>query len=62
MQAFYAGGNGGQYSMGVPELDMVLVIFGGNYSQAVTHLVKKEHIPNYILRSVAEGEAKQAVR
>jgi len=59
VQAFYAGGNGGQYSMGIPELDMAIVIFGGNYSQSVTHLAKNEHIPKYILRSVAEGEAKR---
>jgi CubicO group peptidase (beta-lactamase class C family) len=55
VEAFYAGGNGGQYSMGIPELDLAIVIFGGNYNQATTHLVKKDHIPNYILRSVLEG-------
>jgi len=58
VQAFYAGGNGGQYSMGIPELDLAIVIFGGNYNQATTHLVKKDHIPNYILRSVFLGSGK----
>jgi CubicO group peptidase (beta-lactamase class C family) len=54
--AFYAGGNGGQYTMGIPELDMSIVFFGGNYGQAVTHLVKREHIPKYVLESVDSGD------
>jgi CubicO group peptidase (beta-lactamase class C family) len=57
VQAFYAGGNGGQYVIGFPELEMAVVFFGANYNQVVTHLIKKEHVPNYILRSVALGEA-----
>jgi CubicO group peptidase (beta-lactamase class C family) len=55
VRAFYAGGNGGQYVIGIPELDLVVVFFAGNYSQAVTHLVKKKHIPDYIIKSVEHG-------
>jgi CubicO group peptidase (beta-lactamase class C family) len=59
--AFYAGGNGGQYVMGIPELDLAIVFFGGNYNQATTHLIKKEHVPNYILPSVAAGESSASI-
>lgn len=52
VQGFYAGGNGGQYVIGIPELEMSIVFFGGNYNQRILHLIKKDHIPNYILRSV----------
>jgi CubicO group peptidase (beta-lactamase class C family) len=55
VEAFYAGGNGGQYSMGIPELGLAIVMFGANYGQMTTHLAKKVHIPKYILRSVAVG-------
>jgi CubicO group peptidase (beta-lactamase class C family) len=55
VQGFYAGGNGGQYVIGVPELDLVIVFFAGNYGQSVTHLVKTEHVPNYIIRAVESG-------
>lgn len=56
VEAFYAGGNGGQYVIGIPELDLAIVFFGGNYSQAATHLIKKKHIPDYILRSVRSAQ------
>lgn len=55
VQAFYAGGNGGQYVIGIPDLDLAIVFFGGNYGQAATHLIKKKHVPDYIVRSVVQG-------
>jgi CubicO group peptidase (beta-lactamase class C family) len=55
VQAFYAGGNGGQYAIGIPALDLAIVFFAGNYSQSVTHLVKKKHIPDFIIKSVERG-------
>jgi CubicO group peptidase (beta-lactamase class C family) len=55
VQAYYAGGNGGQYVIGIPDLDLAIVFFGGNYGQPATHLIKKKHVPDYIIRSVAEG-------
>jgi CubicO group peptidase (beta-lactamase class C family) len=55
VEAFYAGGNGGQYVIGIPELDLAVVFFGGNYNQAATHLVKKKHVPDYVIKSVEEG-------
>jgi CubicO group peptidase (beta-lactamase class C family) len=57
VQAYYAGGNGGQYVMAIPELDLTLVFFAGNYNQRETHLPKKDQIPNYILKAVASEPA-----
>lgn len=52
VRVFLAGGNGGQYVIGIPELDMVIGIFGGNYGQAVSHKFRQEYVPEYILKSV----------
>ena len=43
---------GGCGEKAIPKRDLAIVIFGGNYHQANTHLVKKDHIPNDILRSL----------
>jgi CubicO group peptidase (beta-lactamase class C family) len=59
VQVFYAGGNGGQYVIGIPEFDLVAVFFGGNYNQAATHLVKKKHLPDYIVKSAEQGVGRQ---
>jgi CubicO group peptidase (beta-lactamase class C family) len=56
VEAVYAGGNGGQYSMAIPELDLALVFFGGNYNQRATHEVKREQLPKFILKAVELGE------
>jgi hypothetical protein len=32
------------------------VFFGGNYNQRILHLIKKKHVPDYILRSVSSGD------
>lgn len=55
VRIFLAGGNGGQYIIGIPELDMVLGIFGGNYGQPVARKFRQEYVPEYILKSVELG-------
>jgi len=56
VEAFYAGGNGGQYIIGVPDLDLLVVFFGGNYSQRVMHVSKREYLPAYILAAIRQPE------
>ena len=56
VKAFYAGGNGGQYIIGIPELDLVILFYGTNYSQHVMHKTKREYVPEYILKAVEMGE------
>jgi CubicO group peptidase (beta-lactamase class C family) len=52
VRAFYAAGNGGQIAMAVPELDLVIAFYGGNYSQAIARLAQKVFVPQYILPAV----------
>ncbi|MFQ5528839.1 MAG: serine hydrolase domain-containing protein [Gemmatimonadota bacterium] len=54
VKVFYAGGNGGQYVIVVPELRLNIVIFGGNYNQRILHAPKYETVPNYVLRAIEE--------
>jgi CubicO group peptidase (beta-lactamase class C family) len=54
VQAFFAGGNGGQVSMGVPDLDLVVAFHGGNYSDAATFIPQRVLVPEHILPAVSE--------
>ena len=47
--AHYAAGNGGQYSMFIPALDLVIATNGGNYADAGGFYALRELIPKYIL-------------
>lgn len=50
VRAFYAGGNGGQTSMAIPELDLAIVFFGGNYGDNPRTLgVQRELVPKHVL-------------
>jgi CubicO group peptidase (beta-lactamase class C family) len=52
VQAFFAGGNGGQLVMGIPDLDVVVAIYAGNYSDAVQYKIQEELVPQYILPAI----------
>lgn len=52
VRAFYAGGNGGQVVMGVPELDIVALFYAGNYSDQVMYMIQEKLVPDYVLRAI----------
>jgi CubicO group peptidase (beta-lactamase class C family) len=52
IRAFFAGGNGGQIVMGIPELDLVIAFYGGNYGDPVLFVPQREYVPKYILPAV----------
>jgi CubicO group peptidase (beta-lactamase class C family) len=52
VRAFFAGGNGGQIFMGIPELDLVIGFTGGNYSDAALFIPQRVFVPTYILPAV----------
>lgn len=60
VHAFYAGGAGGQVVVVIPELDLVVATFAGNYTTR-TGLRIQDLIPRYILPAVREpGDDKSA--
>jgi CubicO group peptidase (beta-lactamase class C family) len=52
VRAVYAGGNGGQVVMAIPELDLVIAFFGANYADAATFTSQRVYTPQYILPAV----------
>lgn len=62
VHAFFAGGNGGQLVMVIPELDLVIAIYAGNYSDAGTSIeIQQNYPPRYILPAVREqGDDRRA--
>ncbi|CUS43387.1 MAG: serine hydrolase [Pseudomonadota bacterium] len=52
LPAYYAAGNGGQVVIVVPALDLVVAIFGGNYSDKVMYVPQEIYTPQYILPAV----------
>jgi CubicO group peptidase (beta-lactamase class C family) len=52
IQGYFAGGNGGQLVMVIPELDMVVTIYGANYQDAATFIPQRKYIPQFILPAV----------
>jgi len=49
VRAFFAGGNGGQVVMGIPDLDLLVAIYAGNYSDPVLYKIEEQLVPQYIL-------------
>jgi CubicO group peptidase (beta-lactamase class C family) len=52
VRAYFAGGNGGQVFMGIPDLDLVVAFTGGNYAQAQTFVSQREYMPKFILPAI----------
>jgi hypothetical protein len=46
VRAFFAGGNGGRLVMGIPDLDLVVAIYAGNYSDPCSTRSKKNSYPS----------------
>ncbi|HEY6065404.1 MAG TPA: hypothetical protein VIY96_04570, partial [Thermoanaerobaculia bacterium] len=56
VHAFFAGGRGGQVVMVIPDADLVVGIFGGNFHDGRVGLrIQQEYVPQYILPAVREG-------
>jgi CubicO group peptidase (beta-lactamase class C family) len=49
LHAYFAGGNGGQIFMGIPELQLVIGFTGGNYADPVLFRAQREFVPQDIL-------------
>jgi CubicO group peptidase (beta-lactamase class C family) len=61
LQAYFASGNGGQEVMVIPELDMVVATYGGNYADRAGWLMVRELIPKFILAAVvADNQGKRS--
>ncbi len=54
IKAFFAGGNGGQTVIGIPELDLVIAFWGGNYSSRTLYRMSGDLVTDYILKAVEE--------
>ncbi len=52
LQVYFAGGNGGQISMAIPELDLAIAFTGGNYADPVLFTAQRVYVPEYILPAV----------
>jgi CubicO group peptidase (beta-lactamase class C family) len=52
VRAFFAGGNGGQVFMAIPDLDLVIGFTGGNYADAVMFNGQRVYVPRYLLPAV----------
>lgn len=52
VKAFFAGGNGGQVVIGIPELDLVIAFYGGNYADAVAYTSGQIYVPQHILPAI----------
>lgn len=52
VRAVYAAGNGGQIIMAIPELDLAVGFYGGNYGESAALTTQRVYIPEYILPAV----------
>ncbi|HEU5171703.1 MAG TPA: hypothetical protein VFU46_14240 [Gemmatimonadales bacterium] len=40
--------------MGIPDLDLVLAFYGGNYSDPVLYTAQRVYVPRYVLPALGE--------
>ena len=60
LRAYFASGNGGQVAVVIPELELVVAAFGGNYADRTSGwTMVRELIPQYILPAVRNVGARQ---
>ena len=52
VRAYFAGGNGGQIVMAVPELGLVIAFYGGNYNDPSAFISQNVYVPQHILPAV----------
>ncbi|HEX6576140.1 MAG TPA: serine hydrolase [Gemmatimonadaceae bacterium] len=52
IRAYYASGNGGQFSVLIPDLDLVVAGFGGNYNDRGGFFLIKDVIPRWIIPAI----------
>jgi CubicO group peptidase (beta-lactamase class C family) len=55
VRAYFAGGNGGQLVMVIPELELAIATYGGNYADRVSLALQQEYVPRYVLPAVREA-------
>ncbi len=54
VRAYFAGGNGGQIFMAIPDLDLVIGLTGGNYSHPATFTAQRVYVPQFLLPAVVD--------
>jgi hypothetical protein len=54
--AGHSGGNGSQLVIGIPELDLLVAFYVGNYSDPVRYRIQEEFVPDHILPAVSRIE------
>ena len=52
VRAVFAGGNGGQIVMAIPDLELVIAFYGGNYSSRASFIPQRTYVPEHILPAV----------
>lgn len=52
VSAYFASGNGGQTVAVIPELDIVVAFFAGNYADRASRTIYSEFIPKFILAAL----------
>jgi CubicO group peptidase (beta-lactamase class C family) len=55
VHAVFAGGNGGQVSMAIPELGLAIAFTGGSYNMRALFIPQRELVPDLILPAVGDA-------